>query len=150
MSGCWLWTGWGTHDGYGRFAVTQKVKFSAHRFAYELYRGPIPLGRTLDHLCRVRRCVNPAHLEPVSLRENILRGEGLAALNASKTHCPEHLVNLVLLNSKGDRGCRLCYRRWVNASWHRNKHRYQRKETTMERPRPVPEPEPEEPQPQGP
>ena len=57
-SGCWLWTGYTNRDGYGCF----RRDLLAHRFAYELYRGAIPAGLTLDHTCRVRSCVNPAHL----------------------------------------------------------------------------------------
>ncbi len=81
--GCWLWTGGikgGT--GYGSFDGE-----SVHRVAYELLRGPIPRGLEIDHLCRVRRCVNPGHLEPVTHRENGLRGVGVAAKHARKTHC---------------------------------------------------------------
>ena len=83
-SGCWLWTGGlGSNLGYGKFNHKQ-----AHRAAYEAFRGPIPPGLTIDHLCRTPSCVNPDHLEPVTHRENILRGRSLFAMNAKKTHCP--------------------------------------------------------------
>lgn len=84
--GCWLWTG-AVREGYGAFKdpVTKRTKV-AHRGVYELLVGPIT-EKTLDHLCRVRSCVNPDHLEPVSYQENILRGEGASAVNARKTHC---------------------------------------------------------------
>jgi len=59
----------------------------AHRAVYESERGPIPEGMTLDHLCRNRGCVNPDHLEPVTNRENILRGVSPSAVHAAKTHC---------------------------------------------------------------
>ena len=74
---CWLWTG-KTADGYGQFGLGRRIQglIYAHRFAYEQRHGPIPEGLELDHLCRVRHCVNPAHLEAVTHRENILRGEG--------------------------------------------------------------------------
>src|SRR5580698_2584776 len=74
---CWNWKG-GKTNGYGCFQIA-KVNFRAHRLAYELLRGPIPTGLHLDHLCRNRSCVNPDHLEPVTQRENTLRGEGIAA-----------------------------------------------------------------------
>jgi len=81
---CWLWTGAVAADGYACFLRDVK----AHRFAWELRHGPIPDGLVIDHLCRVRHCVNPAHLQPVTNAENILRGEGPPAVNARKTHCP--------------------------------------------------------------
>jgi len=71
---CWLWTGSRSRDGYGKFEPATSVFYKAHRFAYETVVGPIPEGLTLDHLCRVRRCVNPDHLEPVTNQENLLRG----------------------------------------------------------------------------
>lgn len=86
--GCIVWTKGLSSSGYGRFCLGKHYKYQAHRVAYELARGPIPAGLVLDHLCCVRRCVNHLHLEPVTHKENILRGEGLAAKNALKTHCP--------------------------------------------------------------
>ncbi len=71
--GCWRWTGSVTPQGYGMFAFSDEGK-RAHRVMYELLVGPIPEGLTLDHLCRVRHCVNPEHLEPVTLAENVRRG----------------------------------------------------------------------------
>lgn len=82
---CWIWIGT-IARGYGQFWDGQRV-VGAHRFAYELLVDSIPGGLQLDHLCRNRRCVNPAHLEPVTRRENILRGAGVTARNAAKTHC---------------------------------------------------------------
>lgn len=83
---CWLWTGAPDSLGYGRVKVNGR-SLMAHRVAWEFLRGPIPNGFTLDHLCRVRHCVNPDHLEPVTLRENILRGTGVAALHAHQQTC---------------------------------------------------------------
>ena len=88
-SGCWLWTGakqvkW----GYGVFGpVFGRSAVGAHRVSYELFVGEIPHGKHLDHLCRTPACVNPEHLEPVSPRENLLRGIGFAAVNAAKVVC---------------------------------------------------------------
>ncbi len=105
-SGCKIWIGATGANGYGRFRVKGNV-LMAHRFAYELYRGPIPIGLTIDHLCRVKYCVNPDHMEPVSIKDNILRGFSPAAINARKTHCKlGHLLVCVAL--RGSRDCRIC------------------------------------------
>lgn len=86
-SGCWLWTGAVDEaTGYGRFWTADGLGY-AHRIAHELFVGPIPAGLDIDHLCRVRRCVNPAHLEPVTRRENLLRGETLAAAHHVGRDC---------------------------------------------------------------
>lgn len=71
--GCWLWTA-ATSKGYGSFGMPDRRQRLAHRLSYELLVGPIPEGLVLDHLCRVRNCVNPAHLEPVTAAENTRRG----------------------------------------------------------------------------
>ncbi len=96
--GCWIWKGCVNQGGYGMFTLNGKARI-AHRVAYELYVGPIPVGLTLDHtchdpavcalgnLCPHRSCVNPAHLEPVTMRENTLRGGSPAAIHAAKTKC---------------------------------------------------------------
>lgn len=110
---CWVWTACRNRDGYGRFHLAGR-NVRAHRVAYELLKGPIPAGLTIDHLCRVHDCVNPAHLEPVTNRENNLRGNTVAATNAAKTHCPEgHALvegNLDLYQLRlGQRSCRTCH-----------------------------------------
>jgi hypothetical protein len=72
VTGCWLWTPQPDANGYGRISINDRVQY-AHRVSWETFIGPIPEGLTIDHLCRVRRCINPAHLEPVTLAENVRR-----------------------------------------------------------------------------
>lgn len=112
-SGCWLWTGSEADGaGYGGFWDGKK-HCRAHRFSYEAFVGPIPKGLQLDHKCRVRCCVNPDHLEPVTNKTNSLRGIGFAAVNAKKTHCYRGhvLEGYNLIFSHGNRReCRICRR----------------------------------------
>ena len=86
-TGCWVWTAYRDRDGYGVVSDTSNRGRRAHRAVYELHVGPIPEGLQLDHLCRNTGCVNPAHLEPVTCRVNLLRGDTVNARNAQKTHC---------------------------------------------------------------
>lgn len=87
-SGCWLWTAAiANPQGYGRIGKDGKDNY-AHRVSYELFVGPIPDGLQLDHLCRMRSCVNPQHLEPVTRQVNIRRGNN-GGHNKIKTHCPK-------------------------------------------------------------
>lgn len=85
-AGCWLFLAGKDKDGYGKFKADGR-HVRAHRYAYEILVGPIPDGLEPDHLCRTPACVNPAHLELVTPRENTLRGSGPTAVNARKTHC---------------------------------------------------------------
>lgn len=71
---CWLWTGPLNKDGYGQFGLVNGRMLRANRYAYELTNGLIPDGLVTDHLCRVRHCVNPSHMELVDMRENTVRG----------------------------------------------------------------------------
>lgn len=108
---CWVWSGSLTREGYGRVMIAQRA-YTAHRKVYEYLVGPIPPGLELDHLCRNRGCVNPAHLEPVTTKENLLRGIGACAKNAVKTHCKRgHKFDEAntYLTANG-RSCRQCNR----------------------------------------
>ena len=82
-TGCWLWMRAGHSAGYGK---TGRGEY-AHRVSYETMRGPISPELEIDHLCRVRCCVNPDHLEVVSQRVNILRGQSMSARYARRSHC---------------------------------------------------------------
>lgn len=111
---CWLWTAAQNGNGYGRLRFNGKNKY-AHRVSYEDLVGPIPHGLELDHLCRNRLCVNPAHLDPVTTRTNILRGNGYSGRKHRQTHC----VNGHELDDtntyhtpEGRRQCRTCRRNW--------------------------------------
>lgn len=122
-SGCWLWIGGTTTAGYGMTTVsTNRIGF-AHRFAYESLVGPISDGLQVDHLCRTRCCVNPAHMEPVTHRENTLRGVGFAAVNAAKVSCPkghpydEQNTYQVTTKKGPSRRCRQCNRDRAKANY---------------------------------
>jgi hypothetical protein len=88
LGSCWTWTGATNSSGYGHLKVgVGRATTLAHRFAYGLLVGAIPEGLLIDHLCRNRRCVNPAHMELVTNRENIQRGFSALAEVAPRTHC---------------------------------------------------------------
>jgi hypothetical protein len=112
-SGCWLWTGALDRKGYGRFRLAGAA-VPAHRAAHVLFIGEIPTRFVIDHLCRNPRCVNPAHLEAVTNRTNVIRGLSAAANRRRgdrTTHCPrghEYTADNTRLSSKGWRVCRQC------------------------------------------
>ena len=106
---CWLYAGYKSNLGYGQLWLDGK-RYIAHRVSYETFVKPIPEGLVIDHLCRVRHCINPDHLEPVTSRENTLRGEGVL-INKRKTHCPkghEYTQSNTVSYSNKWRRCRQC------------------------------------------
>lgn len=109
-SSCWIWFAGKNQKGYGLFHVSSGKTQAAHRFSWEQLNGPVPKGLELDHLCRVRHCVNPAHLELVTHVENVRRGD--AGINmASKTHCPQghpYDEKNTYVHNNGGRACRKC------------------------------------------
>ena len=118
QGGHWLWTASKDAKGYGQFKLDGN-KVRVHRLAYEHWIGPIPEGLQIDHLCRVKHCANPAHLEPVTSGENTRRGLAplaLAAMRSARTHCkrgheftPDNTYIAKAGSSQG-RGCRTCKR----------------------------------------
>lgn len=127
--GCWLWTGT-MAGGYGQVQVA-RVKQPAHRWAYQHLVGPIPVGLVLDHLCRNQLCVNPTHLEPVTVAENIRRGRAPSVAFGIATHCkhghefaPENtIVRGYSSDGTPHRRCRVCRNRDALATYHRTRNR---------------------------
>lgn len=117
-SGCWSWVGCVSRTGYGYLKPAGR-KVIAHRWMYERTYGPIPDGLTIDHRCRNRGCVNPAHLEAVTQGENVLRGDAPPARNARKTHCPK---GHTYTNYRQGRVCRTCSRVNANRRYHTRSH----------------------------
>ena len=115
--GCWVWTGriW---RGYGQFTLFRdgrRAVLRVHRVVYRELVGEIPEGMELDHRCKITLCANPAHLEPVTHRVNLLRSDGMSARAARRTTWPRgHLYDWIRKN--GQRWCRTCHgearRRW--------------------------------------
>jgi hypothetical protein len=116
---CWLWLGHRDKRlGYGKYSVyspekhaqglSHSISYKAHRYAWELVNGPIPGGVEPDHLCFVRNCVNPSHIELVTHRENILRGTGIIAVHVRKTHCPKGHAYDAIDPTRGNGRWRVC------------------------------------------
>lgn len=111
---CWLWIGSVTNAGYGHISVKRNKKvllYLAHRYSYEIHKGIIPEDHEIDHLCRVRHCVNPEHLEAVTHQVNVLRGQSPSAGHATKTHCPHghaYTAENTYYGPRGNRFCRIC------------------------------------------
>jgi hypothetical protein len=112
-NGCWLWSG-STIKGYGQIWVGRKADKTwrrdyTHRVAYEQFRSPIPEGLQLDHLCRVRNCANPWHLEAVSLGENFRRGQHPNMVARRTNTCKRgHSLKDAYVDRAGGRSCRKC------------------------------------------
>lgn len=109
--GCWKWTA-KIHKitKYGNMRFNEK-HYLAHRVSYMIHKGDIPNNLVIDHICNNRYCVNPNHLQAITLRENILRGTGIAAINKRKTHCKNgHNLsgNNLYICPRGKRECRTC------------------------------------------
>jgi len=103
---CWLWPGYTNEDGYAR-----KNGVGVHRIMWELTYGPIPEGLEIDHLCRVRNCIRPDHLQAVDHRTNTMRGGTIPAYNGAKTHCPQghpYDEQNTRIDRLGKRYCRAC------------------------------------------
>lgn len=120
-TGCWEWIAFKNPKGYGTFKIGSRTTntcraAAAHRFSYEHYKGAIPEGLQIDHLCRVRHCVNPEHLEAVTGKENNRRGIA-SIVNSARmkaiTHCPqghEYNEENTYIDPSGGRRCRSCAR----------------------------------------
>lgn len=118
---CWTWGGAATL-GYGRFWLNGRLTL-AHRVSYELHRGDIPPGLVIDHICRNRGCVNPAHLQPLTSGQNVLLGAGITATNARKTQCLKgHGLSgeNLYVTPRGHRHCIECQRERVRL-WRQRK-----------------------------
>lgn len=110
-SGCWLWFGATHSGGYGVMTIDRRQRY-VHRLAYEALVGPIPSGLQIDHLCRTRCCSNPAHLEPVTVYVNAIRGVSPVAANMNRESCVHgHALtgeNVRLRSLKNGNTSRMC------------------------------------------
>ena len=110
---CWLWTGSTSKGGYGKISMKDDTTIMAHRAMYELLVGPIEDGLTLDHLCRNPSCINPEHLEPVTIQENIARAKNqVTTINKNKEYCNSghrfSIKNTYRKKDRDNRECRQC------------------------------------------
>lgn len=109
--GCWEWTGPTTDKGYARISQSKTSWVLGHRLFFEIFRGKVPDGLDLDHLCRNRNCINPSHLEPVSRRENVMRGRSpfiLAHHSGSCVRGHQMTPDNTYISPKGQKHCKAC------------------------------------------
>ncbi len=106
--GCWIWKASCYRNGYGQFYYEGRLQ-PAHRVSWQLYRGPIPESLTIDHLCRTKLCMNPEHLEPVTMRVNSQRGKGSTTVCAQGHVYDKENTGWKLDGKRGwRRYCRMC------------------------------------------
>lgn len=128
-NGCWLWAGGRSKGGYGKFWYGGKTDIAMH-FSLELAGKQIPSGHEPDHLCENRACVNPDHLEIVTKRTNLLRGNSPVGLNHRKKHCKrghifsEENTYLVKRNGHTQRHCRVCMRDRAKAAYRKDPEKF--------------------------
>src|SRR5215472_7738905 len=106
-SGCWLWLGYTDAKGYGRIC-NRYGHTKVHRFMWSLFNGPIPDDFQIDHICRVRCCCNPEHLEPVTNLENCARGERATATMCFRGHLMSDAYWRKGRKDRYQRVCRTC------------------------------------------
>lgn len=130
---CWIWIGsFNGKKGYGKMLLRGKLEL-AHRISYSWYRGHIPTGMTIDHMCNNKACVNPEHLEVATQKDNNLRGNSLTAKNKRKTHCArgheftEDNVKIIIRRTSTRRVCKKCHRQNVRATKRRRRERTKQK-----------------------
>lgn len=122
ITNCWNWIGSTTSNGYGNVRINKKL-YRTHRLTYMLFVGDLPIGKgksipVLDHLCNNRLCCNPAHLQLISDRENILKGNGITARKYKQIYCKNgHILPNPI---RGHRRCMICHRAWNRRNYAKN------------------------------
>lgn len=121
ITGCWIWKLAITSAGYGQTSLFS-VPWPAHRLSYFLFVGPFDPALDVDHLCRVRACCNPEHLEAVPAKVNLLRSTNHVVAQVEATHCPQghpYDGNNLHVRPSGRRACRACQREWSTNRYRR-------------------------------